>query len=70
MTAEVHLSLAQVPGVRLIGGYQAMCNDDACAKDPVGVWGGKSWYRWWGQFEEKWIMAKIEATAHNLERHG
>lgn len=69
MVALVKPSKAMEPHVRVIEGFQAVCNEDGCAQDPTGIW-AEGWYRWWGNFEEKWIMAQIEAKGHNMEHHG
>lgn len=68
MIGKVAPSKAMEPGVGMFYGYQAMCNDDACARDEVGVW-AEGWYRWWGDFRETWIDAHLDLLEHNAEAH-
>ena len=69
MTAEAYPSEAMRPGVEVYYGYQAGCDADECALDERGIHLGDGWSRWWGDFRDTWIEARIDAVAHNTEKH-
>lgn len=76
--ADAYKSTAMIPNVRVIRGFQAGCDADECAVDPMGVHLGGDVFRppietigvrWWGEFRETYIDAKLDATEHNLNHH-
>jgi len=67
VSAEVYPSKAMLPGVEVYQGHQAGCTAEECGEENAVYM--PPWVRWWGDFHENWIDAKLEAVTHNIEKH-